>query len=229
MLSLRNLGCLPIQPTKSQSTWLCFYCAPFYSEWVVVEVQWNLSQWNSLAYLHILSNPLILFESAASSHSSDSAHSTFLGSVNQMINKQPKLTLAHTYTEATPPSKPHPLSAHSLVYREPKSIALILQFVLWLRLTYGSVFCQEAIVMDDRIRVEVMSIGPNVVKTPGWYFHKELPREHHWWWCHYRSSHHHRHMWSVLEEMEHMIIHFTELLLFLSYFLISYNQNVWHN
>lgn len=41
-----------------------------------------------------------------------------------------------------------------IVYSESKSIALNVQF-LWLRLTYGSVFCQEAIVMDDRIRVEV--------------------------------------------------------------------------
>lgn len=30
-----------------------------------------------------------------------------------------------------------------------------MQFILWLKLTYGSVFSQEAIVIDYRIRVEV--------------------------------------------------------------------------
>lgn len=50
----------------------------------------------------------------------------------------------------------HTLYQHTIKYKDnQKSIALNVQFALRLRLTYASVFCQEATVIDDRIRVEL--------------------------------------------------------------------------
>lgn len=47
-------------------------------------------------------------------------------------------------------------STDSIVYRESKSrIKSAVYFMVCLKLTYGSVFSQEAIVIDYRIRVEV--------------------------------------------------------------------------